>query len=134
MRAAHATMGVLSGPGWEEPGGRGWRTVFSWHLRLAVPACERGLHFGFEGVCGGAVGRRGGLRARAVAGGGAGFFVLARQGLGGGGGRKEGGGEITAINETMRRGRMEPAYPARSEKLPQTTKNKSVEFTIKVRM
>jgi hypothetical protein len=48
-------------------------------------------------------------------------------------GEKEGGGEITAINKKMRRGRMEPAYPARSEKLPQTTKNKS-EFTIKVRM
>jgi hypothetical protein len=63
LRALHATAGILSGPGWEEPGGRGWRTVFSWHLRLAVPACERGLHFGFEGVCcGGAVGRRGGLR------------------------------------------------------------------------
>jgi hypothetical protein len=45
-------------------------------------------------------------------------------------GEKEGGGEITAINKTMRRGRIEPAYPARSEKLPQTTKNKSVEFTI----
>jgi hypothetical protein len=49
-------------------------------------------------------------------------------------GEKEGGGEITTINKTMRRGRMEPAYPARSDKLPQTTKNKSVEFTIKVRM
>jgi hypothetical protein len=90
LRALHATAGVLmstllSGPGWEEPDGRGWRTVFSWHLRLAVPACERGLHFEFEGVCGGAVGRRGGLRARAVADDGAFFFVLARHWLGGGG-------------------------------------------------
>ena len=60
LRALHATADALGGPGWEDPGGRGWRTVFSWHLRLAVPACERGLHF--EGVCGGAgaVGRRGG--------------------------------------------------------------------------
>jgi hypothetical protein len=113
LLALPAAAGVLCGPGWKEPDGRGWRPVFAWLPCLAIPACERGLRFDW-GRLWGAVGRRGGLRALAVADGGAGY--LFRPGRGWvGAGEREGGGGILAIDQTTRRGRIiKPAYLSRA--------------------